>query len=75
MLYEEWTPATVGTPATPHRLMRQPAAGGTPEGVLEEPEGSSWDYQCPLKPGSPCVLRQSEGNEFVFYSLDPVRGR
>jgi serine/threonine protein kinase/Tol biopolymer transport system component len=75
MVYEEWTPTTGGMPPNPRRLMRQPAAGGSPEMVLEEPAGRLWDYQCPLKWGSPCVLRQSEGNEFAFYSLDPVRGR
>jgi Tol biopolymer transport system component len=55
--------------------MRRPAAGGSPEMVLEEPVGMLWDYACPLKPGSSCVLRQFEGKDFVFYSLDPVRGR
>jgi Tol biopolymer transport system component len=72
MLYEEWAPST---PSTPHRLMRRPAAGGSPEMVLEEPAGMDWDYACALKPGSRCVVRQFEGKDVVFYSLDPVRGR
>jgi Tol biopolymer transport system component len=75
ILYEQWTPTTRGMPPNPHRLMRQSAAGGSPEVVLEEPASVLWDYQCSPKSGSPCVLRQSEGNEFAFYSIDPVRGR
>ena len=34
-----------------------------------------WNYGCPLKPGSSRVLSQKEGKDFVFYSLDPVRGK
>jgi WD40-like Beta Propeller Repeat len=84
MLYVESTPTTPGAPPAPQRLMRRPAAGGSPEMVLEEPLGMScacWleyrqgDYGCPLKPGPACVLRQQEGKDFVFYSLDPVRGK
>jgi Tol biopolymer transport system component len=55
--------------------MRRPVAGGSPERVLEEPAGMSWDYNCPPKPGSSCVLRQEEGKEWAFYSLDPIRGK
>jgi len=62
-------------PASPHRLMRRPAAGGSSEMVLEEPAAAEWDYGCPLKPGSQCFLSQKEGKDFVFYSLDPVRGK
>ena len=74
MLYVESTPATLNAPV-PQRLMRRPAAGGSPEVVLEEPAGMSLDYGCPLKPGSSCVLSQKEGKDVVFYSLDPVRGK
>ena len=75
MLYVESARATPGAPPAPQRLMRRPVAGGSPDTVLEEPAATEWDYGCPLKPGSPCVLRQKEGKEFVFYSLDPVRGK
>ena len=80
MLYEESPPTTLGAASPPHRLMRRPAAGGSPEMVLEEPGGDAerlraWDHKCPLKPGSGCVLRQKEGQDLVFYSLDPVRGK
>jgi serine/threonine protein kinase/Tol biopolymer transport system component len=80
MLYEESTPTTPGAASPPHRLMRRPVAGGSPDMVLEEPGGDAerlrvWDHKCPLKPGSGCVLRQKEGPDFVFYSLDAVRGK
>jgi Tol biopolymer transport system component len=75
MLYEESPRATFGARSSPQRLMGRPVAGGSPEMVLEEPAATDWDYRCPLKPGSPCVLRQKEGKDFVFYSLDPARGK
>jgi eukaryotic-like serine/threonine-protein kinase len=75
ILYGEWPPATPGAHPSPSRLMRRPAAGGSPEMVLEEPAGILWDYGCVLKPGSSCVLSQTEGKDLVFYSLDPVRGK
>jgi hypothetical protein len=64
--------------------MRRPVAGGSPDLVLQEPGGSPalldyrfyvWDYKCPLRPGSPCVLGEKNGNDLDFYSLDPVRGK
>jgi dipeptidyl aminopeptidase/acylaminoacyl peptidase len=79
MLYVEWTPAAPGAQPSPDRLMRRPAAGGPPEMVLQEPGGDLsfyvWDYKCPLKPGSPCVLGEKKGDGLDFYSLDPVRGK
>ena len=68
-------------PAAPVRLMRLPAAGGSPELIFEDPTRliedptGSMDFNCPLKPGSPCAFRQTEGNQRVFYSFDPVRGK
>jgi Tol biopolymer transport system component len=83
MLYVESAPTTVNAAAPPQRLMRQPAAGGSPEIVLQDPGGDifahQWDYRCPVKPGSPCVLCDVLGeknrNDIAFYSLDPVRGK
>jgi Tol biopolymer transport system component len=55
------------------RLMRVPMNGGSPahlpgtENVV--------DFRCGLQPGSRCVLRPTENNQFVFYELDPLRGR
>src|SRR5262249_22607502 len=73
ILYVESIHGTPGTLPAAQRLMRRPAAGGSPEKVLEEPPGTSVDYWCPLKPGSQCVLAPQEGKDRVFYSLDPVR--
>jgi eukaryotic-like serine/threonine-protein kinase len=79
MLYVESAPTTVNAPASPQQLMRRPAAGGPPERVLEEPGGDrlshAWNYKCPLKPGSGCIVGEKNGNDLAFYSLDPVRGK
>ena len=79
MLYAEWSPNPPGAPPSLDRLMRRPAAGGPPEVLLQEPGGDLsfyvWDYKCPLRPGSPCVLGEKNGNELDFYSLDPLRGK
>jgi len=59
------------------RLMRQPAAGGAPELVLEIPsaEGEESDFSCPRKPGKPCVFAQKEKDNLIFYGLDPIHGK
>jgi DNA-binding winged helix-turn-helix (wHTH) protein/Tol biopolymer transport system component len=75
ILYDESARATLGAPPSPHRLMRRATAGGSPEMVFEEAVDTRWDYWCPEKPGSSCVLSEKEGKDFVFYSLDPVRGK
>jgi eukaryotic-like serine/threonine-protein kinase len=75
MLYVESTREKPGAPASPQRLMRRPAAGGSADIVLEQPFGITWGYSCPTMPRSQCVLGQHEGQDFVFYSLDPVRSR
>jgi DNA-binding winged helix-turn-helix (wHTH) protein/Tol biopolymer transport system component len=58
----------------PQRLMRLPVAGGSPELVLQMPASARFDYRCPLKAGA-CVLSEHQGNEVLFYPLDPVRGK
>lgn len=75
LLYEESAHTAPGAPESPSRLMRRPIVGGSPEIVLAEPAGMDWDYVCPLKSGSPCVLSQKERKQLVFYSLDPARGK
>jgi hypothetical protein len=75
MLYLESTRGTPGAPGSSERLMRRPAAGGSPEMMLEQPPGLLWDYGCPVKPGSHCVLIEKEERDFVLYSLDAVRGK
>jgi hypothetical protein len=55
------------------RFMRVPMNGGTPE-PLPGTENVV-DFRCGQQPGSRCVLRSTENNQFVFYELDPLRGR
>jgi Tol biopolymer transport system component len=55
------------------RLMRVPMNGGTPE-PLPGTENVE-DFRCGQQAGSRCVLRFTENDQFVFYELDPLRGR
>lgn len=75
ILYRQSTVTLPGAPSFPSQLVRRPAAGGSPEIVFEEPGGMWWDYRCPPRPGSSCVLSRQEGKDLVFYALDPTRGR
>jgi Tol biopolymer transport system component len=59
--------------STKRRLMRVPMNGGTPE-PLPGTENVV-DFRCGQQPGSRCVLRSAEKDQFVFYELDPQRGR
>jgi Tol biopolymer transport system component len=72
ILYDESAP---GASPPVHRLMRRASAGGSPEMLLEGATDTRWDCWCPQRPGSPCVLSRQEGPDFVFYSLDPARGK
>ena len=76
LLYEESTRTTPGAPPSPHRLMRRPVAGGSPELVLEEPADVSWAYWCPLKPGCSCVLSQKvrKAPRFLLARSGPGQG-
>jgi hypothetical protein len=58
---------------TKTRFMRVPIKGGTPE-PLPGTENVA-DFRCGQQPGSRCVLRSTENDQFVFYELDPLRGR
>jgi hypothetical protein len=58
---------------TKRRFMRLPMNGGTPE-ALPGTENVA-DFHCGQQPGSRCVLRSTENDQFVFYELDPLRGR
>jgi len=61
----------------PLRLMRLPTSPGPPQIVLEEPAAADpqSSFDCPQAAHSPCVLAQKEGNDLVFYYLDPVHGK
>ena len=53
-------------------LMRVPVDGGKPQSVPIQ--GRLDEFRCALQPGSRCVLRSTENDQFVFHELDPVRG-
>src|SRR5262249_6911527 len=59
--------------STKTRLMRVPMNGSGPE-PLPGAENVV-DFRCGRRPGSRCVLRFTEKNQFVFYELDPLGGR
>jgi eukaryotic-like serine/threonine-protein kinase len=78
MLYVETSLTAAGASPSSDHLVRRPAAGGSPDLVLQEAgntDSYEWDYRCPLRHASPCVLSEKKGNELVFYSLDPLRGK
>jgi Tol biopolymer transport system component len=77
ILYWQFARAEGKAPPASGRIMRQPAAGGPPETVLELPyfDAEASDFFCPRQPGNPCVLSLLEGKNLVFYAFDPVRGK
>ena len=84
MLYLEWSPTAPGASANARPHHAAAACGGSPDLVLQEPGGTAalfdsrlyvWDYVCPLRPGSPCVLGERNGNDLDLYSLESVRGK
>jgi len=74
ILYVDRPYSTSRTDSVPRRLMRLPVAGGSPELVLRMPAAAQFDYRCPLRAGA-CVLSERQGNEVLFYPLDPMRGK
>lgn len=58
-------------------LMRKPASGGPAEKVLEAPAAELDSFSCMYNPKaiSPCVMAMMEGEDLVFYSLDPIKGK
>jgi Tol biopolymer transport system component len=54
-------------------LMRVPIGGGQPQQVLGQNEVE--EYECAAPQGKRCVLRSLENGQFVFYELDPIRGK
>jgi Tol biopolymer transport system component len=76
ILYRQAKPSENGRPTTRARLMRIPAAGGPPVPVLEwSPPAVGRGLACPQKANIGCVLSERNGENLVFYALDPVGGR
>ena len=74
ILYQQSASSKPGAPPAGKELLRLPTTGGSPELVLELPSSARFDYACPAKSGA-CVLGQEEGEDVVFYALDPARGK
>jgi DNA-binding winged helix-turn-helix (wHTH) protein/Tol biopolymer transport system component len=53
-----------------YRLMRVPLTGGRPQLILERTTIENFD--CPRRPGAPCVMCESHGNERIFSTVDPA---
>ncbi len=76
ILYRQSKPSEHGKPAARTQLMRIPAAGGPPVSVLEwSPPAIGRSFACPQKAKTGCVLSDKDGEDLVFYALDPVSGR
>lgn len=56
------------------RIMRIPVRGGSPEAVLAD-QNINGEFRCGLQAASRCVLRTVEGDQFVFYELQPLYGK
>jgi Tol biopolymer transport system component len=74
LLYLETSHSQPGLPPPPRRLLRLRLTGGSPELVYQPSRSELFDYACPAKTGG-CVLCKEEGQNLVFYSLDPVKGK
>jgi eukaryotic-like serine/threonine-protein kinase len=74
ILYAE----SAGESSDSYRLMRRATGGGSPATLVEAFDyGRADNFWCSSNPkaASPCVLGLREGEDYVFYSLDPVRGK
>jgi WD40-like Beta Propeller Repeat len=67
-------PAATG-PLVPTHLMRVPVTGGTPEIVLTNSVIKTNSFRCARKPAELCAIAERIGDELVFTSFDPQRGR
>ncbi len=54
------------------KLMWVPIGGGPQQLV---PTGPFDEFRCALTPGKRCVLRTIQNRQYVYWDLDPVRGR
>jgi len=54
------------------KLMRVPIGGGPQQLV---PTGQFDEFRCALTPGKRCILRTIQNRQYVYWDLDPVRGR
>ena len=57
------------------RVMRAPAAGGSPQQILQFPSDNTTYIHCPSRPGSSCVLSRMENDQLTFYAFDALNGQ
>jgi len=70
----KWVLYNEQLPSRRWKVMRIPLAGGTPETVVPD-AAIGGEYNCALLPAGRCVLRTVQNDQFVFWDLDPVRGK
>ena len=77
LLYLEYGPVRVGENPNSFSLMRRSVTGSPAEKVLEGLAAEFDALSCKYNPKAdpPCVLAMSEGENLVFYSLDPIKGK
>jgi len=68
-----WAQSKFSSQSAPKRLMRIPASGGSSELVLSA--GPTETFRCPSVLGASCILTQREGNQLLFFRLDPMGGK
>ncbi len=59
----------------PARLMRFSVSSGAAEQVLQVPGADAFLFHCPFASGSSCLMDKFEGDQLVFYKLDPIHGK
>ncbi len=69
-----WSSAHAAPAPSKMNLMRYPAAGGSPQSVLEATDTPT-DFRCPMAPTSSCLISRWEKGALIFYDLDPVQGQ
>jgi len=65
-----WAQSKFSSQSAPKRLMRIPASGGSSELVLSA--GPTETFRCPSVLGASCILTQRDGNQLLFFRLDPM---
>jgi Tol biopolymer transport system component len=75
ILYWKSSRATSNGALASQTLMRMPAGGGNPQGVLDAPANASSGFHCAMRQAQRCVASLGEKDEVVFYDLDPMKGR
>jgi serine/threonine protein kinase len=71
-----WSMPSPGGDKNPNqRVMKVPSAGGTPEQLLQFVADETTYIDCPLHPGSSCVLSRWAHDQLVFYAFDVSSGQ